>query len=66
MRPIPAQKFRKVLKRLGLEHKGTQASHEKWDMRKPPMLDRPVIIWANEKDIPILHVKTNLHTLGMT
>ncbi len=62
---VPLKKFRKYLKSLGLKHVGTSSSHEKWDYPDNP-LPRPVTIDNNYPDVPMLHIHTNLKTLGIS
>jgi len=64
LKPIKANKFRKLLKSLGLVHVRTKGSHEIWD--KPnDSLDRPVVLVSNLDEVPVAHIKTNLSTLGI-
>lgn len=65
LKPIPRQKWIKFLKQEGLSHKRTTASHEVWDRLDNP-LPRPIIVRTTDRDIPRLHLKTSLETLGMS
>lgn len=65
MKPIPTRKFRKFLKSLGLVKIRTESSHEIWD-RPDDSLIRPVTVDSNYKEIPRLHIQTNLRTLGIS
>lgn len=66
-KPVPTKKFIKWLKKRGLVYIRTESSHDIWDY--PPnsgkTLLRPVTIRDKDKDIPSLHVFTNLKTLGI-
>ena len=66
MRTVEIKLFKKFMIARGLEHKSTKGSHERWNMAVPPMLLRPVIIRSKDKDLPILHLKNNLRTMGAT
>ena len=60
--PISTPCFIKFLKHIGCsEAKGTK--HSKW---KCPGCFRPVIFDRNKKEIPYLHVQTNLRNLNRT
>jgi hypothetical protein len=63
-KPIPTKKFKQFLRKKGLEHLRTKGDHEIWDYPENSPLLRPVTFIGN--DIPSLHIKTNLITLGMT
>ena len=65
MKPIPIKKFRKFLKSIGLTHIRTEASHEIYNNTEKPLL-RPVTLDSNYPEVPILHIKTNLRTIGMS
>lgn len=65
MKPIPIKKFRKFLKSIGLKHIRTESSHELYDYPNRPLL-RPVTIDTNYPEVPLLHISTNLKTIGMT
>lgn len=64
-KPIPTALFIRYLRKKGLESFGMKGSHEKWDYPGKKLL-RPVMIRPAEDEIPPLHVKTNLDTLGIT
>jgi hypothetical protein len=66
MKTIDTRLFKKFLQSLGLEYKRTKGSHEIWDFKKEPFLDRPVIFRGKEKQVPTMHIHTNLVTLGLT
>lgn len=65
IKPVPIKKFRKFLKSIGLVHIRTVASHELYDYPDKPLL-RPVTLDKNYPDVPILHIHTNLKTLGIS
>lgn len=65
LQPIPTKKFKKFLKNQGLVYVRTEASHEIWD-RPDDSLLRPVTFWGHKKEVPGLHIHTNLKTIGMT
>jgi len=64
MKPVPLPKFKKFLKKIGLVHKRTEGGHEMWDY-PDDSLERPVTLQTHEKEVPRLHIKTNLKTIGM-
>jgi hypothetical protein len=64
MKPCPKRKWIAFLKSQGLEYKRT-TRHEIWDT-KDNSLPRPVTFRPTDKDIPTLHIHTNLITLGMS
>jgi len=64
MKPIPLKKYKAYLKSLGLYHKRTASSHEIWDKKDNSLL-RPVTVDNNYPEVPILHIKTSLKTLGI-
>ena len=66
IKPVPSRKFLKYIKWLGLIPIRTAASHVSYNY--PPgqkQLIRPVVIRTKDKDIPILHIHSNLETLGI-
>ncbi len=66
MKTIERNLFKKYLKSKGLHLVKTEGGHEKWDMKTAPHLDRPIIFRTTGKDIPLLHIQTNLKTLDVT
>ncbi|MFZ4591039.1 MAG: hypothetical protein ACOYN6_08580 [Ignavibacteria bacterium] len=64
MKPIPIKKYKAYLKSLGLYHKRTSASHEIWDKTDNSLL-RPITVDNNYSEVPILHIKTSLKSLGI-
>ena len=54
------------LRKHGLVHIRSTGSHEIWDRSTVPKLIRPITIREKDKDIPLLFIKTNLETLGIT
>jgi len=65
-KPIPTKKFKKYLKYKGLKHLRSEGDHEIWDFPNDNRLFRPVTFIGCEKEIPALHIKTNLKTLGIS
>jgi uncharacterized protein YllA (UPF0747 family) len=65
-KPIPTKKFKKFLKQRGLKHIRNQGDHEIWDFPKDSQLLRPITIVGCEKEIPALHIQTNLKTLNIS
>jgi hypothetical protein len=65
IKAIPTKDFILFLESKGLVYRGTKASHDKYDRIDKP-LKRPVIIRSNYKEIPLLHIHTNLKTLGVS
>ena len=68
MKSIPYQQYVALLKILGLVHIRTEASHQIWDFPAGSgrTLLRPVTIRDKDKDIPVLHMHTNLVTLELS
>ena len=68
MKSVPYQQFVALLRALGLVLVRTEASHQHWDF--PPnagrKLLRQLIIRDKDKDIPVLHMHTNLITLELS
>lgn len=62
LRPIPYSKFEKFLKAIGCHLKRQEGDHRVWDRLG---LIRPIIV-RTKKDLPIMEIKSNLRTLGMT
>ncbi len=65
VKPIPLKKFRKFLKHIGLIKIRENDSHEIWDYPDGRLL-RPVTVEKNYSEVPILHIHTNLKTLGIS
>ena len=65
LKPIPVAKFKRFLKNHKLEFKRTKGVHEIWDYKDDSLL-RPVTFIGKEKEIPMLHIKTNLRTMGIS
>ena len=61
-KPVPTKKWKKFLKHIGCEYVDT-GKHEKWNKEG---LIRPIIFRASYPEIPPMHIKSNLETLGMT
>ena len=67
IKPIPRKKFVKFLKSIGLKLIRSESSHELYDYPEPEKkLLRPVTVDTNYNEVPLLHIHTNLQTLGMT
>ncbi len=64
LKPITTIKWKKWLKSLGLKYKRTEGSHEIWDYPDDSLL-RPVVFRGNKKEIPGVHILTNLQTLDI-
>lgn len=64
IKPVPTTKWKKWLRSKGLVYKRTEASHEIWDYPDDSLL-RPVVFRGAKKEIPGLHIHTNLHTLNI-
>jgi hypothetical protein len=62
---IPREKWIRFLKKEGLSHVRSTASHEIWDRPDKP-LNRPIVFRPKDRDIPRLHLDTCLKTLGLT
>ena len=63
MKAIPTKFFRKFLKSAGCHKDRNEGGHEIWDREG---LLRPIVFRANEKEIPLLHIHTNLQDLGVS
>ncbi len=68
MKSIPYYQYVALLKVLGLVHIRTEASHQHWDFPAGAgkALLRTVTIRDKDKDIPLLHMHTNLVTLELS
>jgi|GEM_PF-1516436 len=68
MKSIPYQQYVALLKVLGLVHIRTEASHQHWDFPagSGKALLRTITIRDKDKDIPMLHMHTNLMTLELS
>ena len=68
MKPISFRRYVAVLQALGLVLVRTRGSHQVWDF--PPgsgrALLRPIIIRDKDKEIPVIHVQSNLLTLRLS
>lgn len=60
-RPVKTKCFIKFLAAHGCERKGHK-KHEKWS--KPGII-RPIMFWSQKKEVPFIHIKTNMNTLGI-
>jgi hypothetical protein len=67
MKQLSTRLFLEYLHFLGLEIKRTKSSHSSYDYPKGHpkygTLARPLIVRTNYKEIPVLHIFTNLHTI---
>jgi len=68
VKQIPLNKFIAWIESLGLQYERTKASHDLYNYPKghPKRLTRSVTVRTKYKDIPILHIHTNLQTLGIS
>jgi predicted RNA binding protein YcfA (HicA-like mRNA interferase family) len=64
MKAVPTDKFKRFLKKKGLVHQRTSASHEVWNNPDKPY-NRPIIFRGSKKEVPQTHLRTILLTLGM-
>lgn len=65
IKSVPVKLFREFLKHIGCEHVRTKGGHELW-YKKDGSLLRPITIQTHVKDVPVIHIHTNLKTLGMS
>lgn len=67
IKQIETELFIEYLISLGLVYERHKASHYVFDNPEgKPKLDRPLIVRTKHKEIPILHIHTNLKTLGIS
>jgi len=67
IKQIETELFIEYLKSLGLRYERHKSSHYVFDWPEDkPQLDRPLIVRIKHKEIPILHIHTNLATLGIS
>lgn len=68
IRQIPTKTFLKYLKHIGLKPERTKGSHTSFNypIGDAKRLDRPVVVRVSEREIPVLHIHTNLKTLGIS
>jgi len=71
VKPILTQRFIKWLLSKGLEKqkvKSKNSSHTSYNYPPghPERLTRPIMIREKYKEIPLLHIHTNLQTLGVS
>lgn len=62
LRPVHYTKFEQFLKEVGCHRVRQRGDHRAWDR---PGLIRPVIV-RTKKDLPIMEIKSNLRTLGIS
>jgi len=64
LKTIPTKLFLEYIKFLGLVYIRNQgSSHHIYNYKGVNALNRPIVIRINEKEIPILHIHTNLKTV---
>ena len=68
IKQVPLDKFLKWLESKGLVYIRTKASHDHYNYpeRDPRRLTRNVTVRTKYKDIPMLHIHTNLQTIGIS
>ena len=69
VKQIPTHVFIEFLMSLGLVYKRTKASHFAYnypDNHPNGKLRRPLIVRTNQKEIPLIHIHTNLITLNIS
>lgn len=68
IKSIPLSKFVRYLESLGLVYIRISSSHDYYNYpeRDPRRLMRNVVIRTKYKDIPMLHIHTNLKTLNVS
>lgn len=67
IRQIETELFVKFLIHKGLKCNRNRSSHHCFDWPDgQTKLDRPLIVRVNKKEIPLLHIHTNLTTLGIS
>ena len=65
MNPVPTKKWIRFLKINGVVFKRMgKGDHEIWD-KIDGSLSRPITFISAEKEIPPMHIRTNLKTLGI-
>jgi len=69
IKQIDVATFLKYLKHLGLVHVRTESSHHIYDYPESHpngKLKRPIVVRPKYKDIPLLHIHTNLKNAGVS
>ena len=68
VKQIPLDKFIRWLESKGLVYIRTESSHDLYNYpeRHPDRLTRNITVRPKYKDIPLLHIHTNLKTLGIS
>jgi hypothetical protein len=68
IKQIPLSKFVRWLESKGLVYIRTESSHDLYNYqeRDPRRLSRNITVRTKYKDIPVLHIHTNLKTLGIS
>jgi len=62
-RPVKTKDWIKFIEAHGCRYSRTKASHTHY---KCPRCIRPIVFWTKPKDVPFIHLKTNLETMGKT
>ena len=62
-RPVKTKYWLKFLKFKNCHHVRTKASHHQY---KCPKCKRPIVHRESYKEIPAMHLRTNLKTMGLT
>ncbi len=62
LRPVPYSKFERFLKSVGCHLVRERGDHRVWNRKG---LIRPLIV-RTKKDLPIMEIKSNLRTLGLS
>lgn len=63
-KPIPTNKYIAWLKSRNIVFQRSKGSHHIYNLIDGS-LERPIVIRPAEKEIPAMHIKTNLNTLGI-
>jgi len=64
---IKLKKFLSFLELIGLEYKGRESSHMKYDFpRNKKQLSQPVIVDQHGDMVPRMHVLSNLKTINIS
>ena len=60
IRPINTRCWEKFLTSKGYKYSRTSSSHDIWVKSS----SRSIPVWGNEKQVPVLHLKTSCKTIG--
>jgi hypothetical protein len=68
VKQIPTYKFVRWLESIGLKYERTASSHDHYNYpeRHPKRLTRCITVRTKYKEVPMLHIHTNLKTLGIS